>query len=44
MLTTLAMIREKYGSVESYVVDHCRVSRETVEQLRKNLVVNVSDT
>ncbi|KAK4443715.1 protein-tyrosine phosphatase-like protein [Podospora aff. communis PSN243] len=44
MLATLAMIREKYGSVESYVVDHCRVSRETVEQLRKNLVVNVSDT
>ncbi|KAK0633761.1 protein-tyrosine phosphatase-like protein [Immersiella caudata] len=43
MIATLAMIRQKYGSVESYVVDHCRVSRETVERLRKNLVVNVSD-
>ncbi|KAK0725765.1 protein-tyrosine phosphatase-like protein [Lasiosphaeris hirsuta] len=41
MLATLGMVREKYGSVESYVVDHCRVSRDTVEQLRRNLIVNI---
>ncbi|KAK0655123.1 protein-tyrosine phosphatase-like protein [Cercophora newfieldiana] len=43
MMGTLAMVREKYGSVERYVVDQCRVSPETIQQLRKNLIVNVSD-
>ncbi|KAK1830233.1 protein-tyrosine phosphatase-like protein [Podospora conica] len=41
MLGTLAMIRDTYGSAESYLVDHCRVSRETLERLRRNLVVEV---
>jgi len=41
MLGTLAMIRDTYGSAESYLVDHCRVSRETLEKLRRNLVVEV---
>lgn len=40
MLATLAMIREKYGSVEGYVVDECRVTPAAVEQIRKNLVVD----
>jgi len=44
MLGTLSMIRDKYGSVENYVVDQCLVPRETVEQLRKNLIVNITDT
>jgi hypothetical protein len=39
MLATLAMIREKYGSVESYVIDHCRISPAAVDQIRKNLIV-----
>lgn len=41
MLGTLAMIRDTYGSVEGYLVDHCRVSRETLEKLRRNLVDEV---
>ena len=41
MLGTLAMIRDTYGSAESYLVDHCRVSRETLERVRRNLVVEV---
>jgi len=41
MLATLAMIKEKYGSVEGYVVNQCRVTPAAVEQIRKNLVVAV---
>lgn len=40
MLATLAMIREKYGSVEGYVVDHCRVAPAAVDQIRRNLIVD----
>ncbi|KAM7186550.1 tyrosine-protein phosphatase [Rhypophila sp. PSN 637] len=42
MLATLKMMRQKYGSVEKYVVDHCKVSPDTVERLRKNLTVEVT--
>lgn len=41
MLGTLAMMRDTYGSVEGYLVDHCRVSRETLEKLRRSLVDEV---
>jgi hypothetical protein len=41
MLGTLAMIRDTYGSAEGYLVDRCHVSRETLEKLRRNLVVEV---
>ncbi|KAK0612359.1 protein-tyrosine phosphatase-like protein, partial [Bombardia bombarda] len=44
MLGTLNFIREKYGSVESYVVDHCNISLAQVDQLRRNLIVDISDT
>lgn len=40
MLATLAMIREKYGSVERYVVDQCRVTPAAVDRIRNNLVVD----
>jgi hypothetical protein len=43
MLGTLAMIRERYGSVESYVVNHLGVSPESVEQIRRNLVVDLAE-
>lgn len=42
MLDTLAMLREKYGSVERYVMEHCGLSAEAVERLRKNLLVDVA--
>lgn len=41
MLATLEMLRETYGSVESYVVDLCRVPRETIERIRRCLIVDV---
>ncbi|KAL2183544.1 hypothetical protein L209DRAFT_563763 [Thermothelomyces heterothallicus CBS 203.75] len=43
MLGTLALIRERYGSVEKYVVDHLSVSRTSVERIRQNLVVDLAD-
>ncbi|KAJ9132370.1 Tyrosine phosphatase [Pleurostoma richardsiae] len=41
MLATLAMIRERYGSVEGYVTSRCGLSPSDVEQLRRNLLVDV---
>ncbi|KLU90562.1 hypothetical protein MAPG_10414 [Magnaporthiopsis poae ATCC 64411] len=42
MLDTLAMLRDKYGSVERYVMEHCGLSAEAVERLRKNLLVDAA--
>ncbi|EGS22665.1 uncharacterized protein CTHT_0011380 [Thermochaetoides thermophila DSM 1495] len=44
MLLTLRMIREKYGSVEKYVTEHLGISRESVEQIRRNLIVDVEES
>ncbi|KAK4222619.1 protein-tyrosine phosphatase-like protein [Podospora fimiseda] len=41
MLGTLSYIRETYGSVEGYVINHLGVSKEVVERLRRNLIVDV---
>lgn len=41
MAATLKMIRETYGGVERYVIDRCRVSPEEVEQIRRNLIVEI---
>ncbi|KAL2020475.1 hypothetical protein VTK56DRAFT_8360 [Thermocarpiscus australiensis] len=43
MLGTLRLIRERYGSVESYVVDCLGVSRTSVERVRRNLVVDLAE-
>lgn len=43
MLATLAMIQEKYGSVERYLVEHCRLSPSAVEQIRQNLIVDADE-
>ncbi|KAK4248695.1 protein-tyrosine phosphatase-like protein [Corynascus novoguineensis] len=43
MLGTLALIRERYGSAESYVVNHLGMSQASVERIRQNLVVNLAD-
>jgi protein tyrosine/serine phosphatase len=40
MLGTLALIRHKYGSVDGYVVDKCRLKPDAVEQIRRNLLVD----
>lgn len=43
MLGTLRMIRDKYGSVERYVVERLGLPRASVEQIRRNLVVELAD-
>jgi hypothetical protein len=43
MLGTLALLRTRYGSVERYVVDHLGVSQASVEQIRRNLIVDLAD-
>ena len=43
MLATLAMIREKFGSVEKLIVDEFRISPEAIEQIRRNLVVDLQE-
>ncbi len=40
MLATLASLRKKYGSVEQYMVDACRLSLDDVAQIRQNLIVD----
>lgn len=39
MLATLKMIEEKFGGAEGYVVDKCGLTKEEVDMIRKNLVV-----
>jgi hypothetical protein len=43
MLDTLKMIRETYGSVEKFVVEHCRLTPEEVDRIRRNLVVDLEE-
>jgi hypothetical protein len=43
MILTLELIRERYGSVQQYVVDHLGVPQASVDQLRRNLVVDLAD-
>lgn len=38
MLGTLELIREKYGGPEGYMIDACGLSKDDVENIRKNLV------
>lgn len=41
MLATLAVLREKWGGAEEYVVKELGLTKEEVEALRRNLVVDV---
>lgn len=38
MLASLDMIRSDFGGAESYIVDHCGLSKAEVESLKHNLV------
>ncbi len=39
MLGTLKAIREKYGSAEGYVIQKCGLTKDEVQRIRKNLIV-----
>ncbi|ROW10248.1 hypothetical protein VMCG_01776 [Cytospora schulzeri] len=43
MVGTLKMIREKYGGVEEFVRKECGLSDGDIEQIRRNLVVDVGE-
>jgi hypothetical protein len=43
MIGTLALIRERYGSAENYVVNHLGMSPASVEQIRRNLIVDLAE-
>lgn len=43
MIGTLRMIRERYGGVEGFVRKECGLSDADIEQIRKNLVVDVGE-
>lgn len=38
MMATLAMLQERYGGVENYVREHCRLSDDDVAIIKRNLV------
>jgi hypothetical protein len=39
MLATLRVIKEKFGGAEGYVIEKCGLSKEEVEKLKSNLIV-----
>ena len=39
MLATLKMIREKFGGAEEYVIQKCGLTKEEIEKIKRNLVV-----
>jgi CRISPR/Cas system type I-B associated protein Csh2 (Cas7 group RAMP superfamily) len=39
MLATLKMIQEKLGSAEEYMTEKCGLTKEDVEKIRTNLIV-----
>ena len=39
MLATLKMIQEKFGGAEQYMVEKCGISKQDVEKIKSNLVV-----
>lgn len=43
MLLTLSLIRERYGSVEAYVVNHLGVPQTSVDRVREYLVVDLAE-
>ncbi|KAK4683004.1 hypothetical protein QC764_121230 [Podospora pseudoanserina] len=43
MLATLRYIRQKYGSVEEYLLQHMGLSQETLDKIKKNLVVDLAE-
>jgi hypothetical protein len=42
MLSTLEIIREKYGGAEGYVVKKCGLTNADVEKIRANMIVEAS--
>lgn len=41
MLATLKMIREKFGGPEQYMIEKCGLSKEDIQKIRDNLIVEI---
>jgi hypothetical protein len=39
MMSTLRVIREKFGGAEGYVIEKCGLTKEEVEKIKANLIV-----
>jgi hypothetical protein len=39
MLATLKMMREKFGGPETYMIEKCGLTKEDVEKIKTNLIV-----
>ena len=39
MMSTLRVIRENFGGAERYVIEKCGLTKEQVEKIRANLIV-----
>jgi hypothetical protein len=39
MLATLKMIREKFGGAKGYVIEKCGLTKEEVQKICSNLIV-----
>jgi hypothetical protein len=40
MLATLKIIRESFGGPEVYMIERCGLTKEEVEKIRSNLVID----
>jgi hypothetical protein len=39
MISTLRVIREKFGGAEAYVIEKCGLTEEEVAKIRANMIV-----
>lgn len=39
MMSTLKMLKATFGGAEQYVIEKCGLTKEEVERIRKNLIV-----
>jgi hypothetical protein len=39
MSATLKLIRQKFGGAEGYIIDKCGLTKEEVEKIKTNLIV-----
>jgi hypothetical protein len=40
MLLTLKLIRDDFGGVENYMIENCGLTKDEVEKIRSNLIVD----
>ena len=41
MMSTLQMIQEKFGGAEAYIIEKCGLTKEEVEKIKANLIVDM---